>query len=294
MNLRNIGMVFQSYAIWPHMSVADNVAFPLTVAKDRKYGRGEIEDLVRGALETVSLGGYQSRPATRLSGGEQQRVALARAIVRAPGLLLLDEPLSNLDARLRDEMRAELKDLQRRIGITTVYVTHDQSEALALSDKIAVINRGGIVQQGTPKEIYFEPASEFVASFVGATNLMRGELQDNADMGEAVVVKVAGGRLLRCVLSQPLGKGHAVAVCVRPENIAIAAPGAAASGDGENVLTGRVKAVSFLGATTRCDVVVDDATIQVSTDSSAAFPIGTEVSLSFPLQKSLAVPSAGT
>jgi iron(III) transport system ATP-binding protein len=289
MNRRNIGMVFQSYAIWPHMTVFDNVAFPLTVAKDRKYGRSEISDLVAHALDTVSLGGYQSRPATRLSGGEQQRVALARAIVRAPGLLLLDEPLSNLDAQLRDEMRAELKDLQARIGITTVYVTHDQSEALALSDSIAVINQGRIVQQGTPKEIYFQPANEFVASFVGATNLMKGELQESAQVGAVATVRVLAGRQLRCAITQPVGKGQAVAVCVRPENIAIGGNGAA---DGDNVLTGRVKAISFLGATTRCDVAVDDVTIRVSTDPNSALAVGAEVSLSFPVEKSLVVPSS--
>ena len=289
MNRRNIGMVFQSYAIWPHMTVFDNVAFPLTVAKDRKYSRSEITDQVAHALDTVSLDGYQTRPATRLSGGEQQRVALARAIVRAPALLLLDEPLSNLDAQLRDEMRAELKDLQARIGITTVYVTHDQSEALALSDRIAVINQGRIVQLGTPKEIYFQPANEFVASFVGATNLLKGELQEAAQPGAVATVRVLGGRQLRCAISQTIANGRAVSVCVRPESIALGDIGAAG---GENVLTGRVTAISFLGATIRCDIAVDDATIRVTTDTDSGFAVGAEVSLSFAVQKTLVVPSA--
>ena len=171
MNRREVGMVFQSYAIWPHMTVAENVAFPLTVSKDRRYSRSEVEQLVDEALRTVDLAGFQSRPATRLSGGQQQRVALARSIVKTPRLLLLDEPLSNLDAQLREEMRVELKRLQRQIGITTVYVTHDQAEALTLSDQIAVIDHANVIQIGTPREIYFRPANDFVAKFVGSTNL---------------------------------------------------------------------------------------------------------------------------
>src|SRR5580700_8201022 len=155
LNQRGIGMVFQSYAIWPHMTVFENVAFPLRVAKDRRYGREEIRTLVEDALGTVGLGGYSDRPATRLSGGQQQRVALARAIVHKPRLLLLDEPLSNLDASLREEMRAELRRLQQQIGITAIYVTHDQAEALAMSDLVAVMDHGRIVQFGEPRAIYF-------------------------------------------------------------------------------------------------------------------------------------------
>ena len=178
---RAVGMVFQSYAIWPHMTVAENVAFPLTVAKHRRYSRAEIEQAVAKALAIVDLDGFQERPAPRLSGGQQQRVALARAVVHEPRLLLLDEPLSNLDAQLRDEMRSELKRLQSKIGITTVYVTHDQSEALALSDQIAVIDQGRIRQIGSPQDIYFRPANPFVARFVGATNLLAGRLIGTAD-----------------------------------------------------------------------------------------------------------------
>src|SRR5580692_4196595 len=166
MNLRGIGMVFQSYAIWPHMTVFENIAFPLRVAKGVRHTREEIHALVDRALATVGLGGYGDRPATRLSGGQQQRVALARAIVHRPRLLLLDEPLSNLDASLREEMRAELRRLQQQIGVTTVYVTHDQGEALAMSDLIAVMERGRIVQFDEPRTLYFRPANEFVASFI--------------------------------------------------------------------------------------------------------------------------------
>src|SRR2546423_2896099 len=191
---RSVGMVFQSYAIWPHMTVAENVAFPFTVARHRRYSRAEIEEGVRRALAIVDLDGFQERPSTRLSGGQQQRVALARAIVHEPRLLLLDEPLSNLDAQLRDEMRGELKRLQSKIGITTVYVTHDQSEALALSDRIAVIDQGRITQIGSPQDIYFRPANPFVARFVVATNLLSGRLIGSAN-GKASVQELAGPQI---------------------------------------------------------------------------------------------------
>src|ERR1700730_8710010 len=218
---RAIGMVFQSYAIWPHMTVAQNVAFPLTVAKGTKRSRrAEIDAAVRRALAVVDLDGFQERSATRLSGGQQQRVALARAIVHEPGLLLLDEPLSNLDAQLRDDMRGELKRLQSKIGITTVYVTHDQSEALALSDRIAVIDRGRISQIGSPQDIYFRPANPFVARFVGATNLLPGRLLGVTEgRGQ---VEVLGGRRIRCVVPQPIDDPLAVSVSIRPESIRLA------------------------------------------------------------------------
>src|SRR5882757_6225841 len=197
---RSVGMVFQSYAIWPHMTVAENVAFPFTVSKRKRYSRAEIEEGVKRALDIVDLQGFQQRPATRLSGGQQQRVALARAVVHEPRLLLLDEPLSNLDAQLRDEMRSELKRLQSKIGITTVYVTHDQSEALAMSDQIALIDQGRITQIGTPHDIYFRPANPFVARFVGATNLLAGRLIGAAD-GRASV-EVLEGRRIDCLVQQ--------------------------------------------------------------------------------------------
>ena len=191
-------MVFQSYAIWPHMTVAENVAFPLTVAKHRRYSKAEIEEAVAKALAIVDLDGFQERPAPRLSGGQQQRVALARAVVHEPRLLLLDEPLSNLDAQLRDEMRSELKRLQSKIGITTIYVTHDQSEALALSDQIAVIDQGRIRQIGSPQDIYFRPANAFVARFVGATNLLTGNLAGGVDgRGD---VEILGERRIKCLV----------------------------------------------------------------------------------------------
>src|ERR1700742_535535 len=199
LNQRGIGMVFQSYAIWPHMTVFENIAFPLRVARGRRYGRDEIRKLVDQALGTVGLGGYGDRPATRLSGGQQQRVALARAIVHHPQLLLLDEPLSNLDASLREEMRAELRRLQQQIGITAIYVTHDQAEALAMSDLIAVMDHGRIVQFGEPRAIYFRPENEFVASFIGAANLLSGTAVADVPAGGTGRLRLDAGGEIACV-----------------------------------------------------------------------------------------------
>jgi iron(III) transport system ATP-binding protein len=275
---RAIGMVFQSYAIWPHMTVAENVAFPLTVAKGRRHSRAEIAEAVRRALAVVDLDGFQGRSATRLSGGQQQRVALARAIVHEPRLLLLDEPLSNLDAQLRDEMRSELKRLQSKIGITTVYVTHDQSEALALSDRLAVIDRGRITQIGSPHDIYFRPANPFVARFVGATNLLPGRLV--AASGGEGRVEVLAGRIIRGALPQPIAAGAGVSVSIRPESIRLAPPQVAAPGD-DNCLTGQIAGVTFLGAAHRIDVACDGVTLQVALPSDLPLPADPEVSLLF-------------
>src|SRR3954466_7652922 len=173
-NQRGLGMVFQSYAIWPHMTVYENAAFPLRVGRRRKFSRREIDERVNRVLATVDLAELAQREATKLSGGQQQRLALARALVMEPRLLLLDEPLSNLDAKLRERMRFELKRIQRELGLTTIYVTHDQSEALALSHEIAVMNEGQIVQIGSPRDIYERPRTTFVADFIGSTNCLDG------------------------------------------------------------------------------------------------------------------------
>jgi iron(III) transport system ATP-binding protein len=284
---RSVGMVFQSYAIWPHMTVAENVAFPFTVSKQRRYSKAEIADGVRRALAIVDLAGFEQRPATRLSGGQQQRVALARAVVHEPRLLLLDEPLSNLDAQLRDEMRSELKRLQSKIGITTVYVTHDQSEALALSDRIAVIDRGTITQIGSPQDIYFRPANPFVARFVGATNLLTGRLVGSAN-GKASV-EVLSGRQIQCVVPQGIEDPASVAVSIRPESIRLIARGGAAAA-GENCLSGRVNAVTFLGASRRVDVVSDGVNLQVTAPADMALPADGEVLLVFAPERTVALP----
>lgn len=212
---RDIGMVFQSYAVWPHMSVYNNVAFPLQVGNDRP-SRAETRERVERALELVGLARYEKRMATQLSGGQQQRLSLARAIVREPSVLLLDEPLSNLDARLRERMRGELSAIQQRLGVTTIYVTHDQIEALSMSDQIAVMDHGKIVQEGPPEEIYHRPVNEFVASFIGATNLFLGTWREGAGSAGAAAVEVEFG-VLSCF---PEGEAQAtgdVIVAIRPE-----------------------------------------------------------------------------
>src|SRR5262245_2968590 len=181
---RPIGMVFQSYAIWPHMDVYHNVAFPLLYgARGKKHSKSDVENSVSEALSMVQMGGFASRPATQLSGGQQQRVALARALVRKPKLLLLDEPLSNLDAKLREEMRVELKEVARNVGITTFFVTHDQTEALALSDGIGVIMNGELIEKGTPYQMYVRPKNKLVAEFLGTANSLKGRVERSGDKG---------------------------------------------------------------------------------------------------------------
>ena len=292
MNLRHIGMVFQSYAIWPHMTVFENVAFPLRVSKQRKYASDEIRGLVEEALETVELGGYGERPATKLSGGQQQRVALARAIVGHPKLLLLDEPLSNLDAALRDEMRTELKRLQRQIGITTVYVTHDQAEALAMSDRIAVIDHGRIVHLAGPRDIYFRPANEFVARFIGSTNLFVGVIESAAVAEALGVVRLPDGARIQCVFPAGGAAGTETAVSVRPEAITLSPAGEAAP-DGHDCLGGTVRAASFLGNTIRYEVEVGGETVKVMTAPETMLDAGASVRLSFPPGAAVAVARGG-
>ena len=288
MNQRGIGMVFQSYAIWPHMTVFENIAFPLRVAKDRRYPREEIRRLVDQALATVGLAGYGDRPATRLSGGQQQRVALARAIVHRPQLLLLDEPLSNLDASLREEMRAELRRLQQQIGITAIYVTHDQAEALAMSDLVAVMDHGRIVQFGEPRAIYFRPESEFVASFIGAANLLAGVTVAMVSAGDIGVLRMDDGGEVGCVFPTGSTAGRAATASVRPESIVIA-PVSATITNGANVLRGSISAASFLGANVRYDVRVGDRALRVIGSAEQVFPPGTDVLLAFPPSSAVSV-----
>jgi iron(III) transport system ATP-binding protein len=288
LNRRGIGMVFQSYAIWPHMTVFENIAFPLRVAKDRRYGREEIRTLVDQALGTVGLGGYGDRPATRLSGGQQQRVALARAIVHKPRLLLLDEPLSNLDAALREEMRIELRRLQRQIGLTTVYVTHDQAEALAMSDLIAVMQHGRVAQMDEPRAIYFRPANEFVARFIGSANLLHGISDSRTPEGALGTMVLDDGDRIRCLFPSGGVAGGAVTVSLRPESLIIAPPGG--SGDPTmNSLTGIVVACSFLGGSARYDVQVRQRILRVTAPSDVAFPDGSTVRLTFSLDSAVVV-----
>jgi ABC-type Fe3+/spermidine/putrescine transport system ATPase subunit len=207
---RGLSMVFQSYAIWPHMSVFDNVAYGLRV---RRIGEAEVTARVREALDLVQLGELGGRSAARLSGGQQQRVALARAFVFSPAVLLFDEPLSNLDAKLRAEMRVELKELQRRLDVTSVYVTHDLEEALAISDRIVVMRDGVIEQVGTPGEIYDRPRNTFVADFVGSANLIRGRRRPDLERDGLVVIQTPGGALVHgTALDRPAGPEALMAI----------------------------------------------------------------------------------
>ncbi len=286
LNHRAIGMVFQSYAIWPHMTVFENVAFPLRVAKDQRYDRATIARMVDQALETVSLAGFGARSATRLSGGQQQRVALARAIVRQPRLLLLDEPLSNLDAALRDDMRTELKRLQQQIGVTTIYVTHDQAEALDMSDTIAVLSEGRIVQMGTPRDIYFRPANAFVAGFVGATNLVHGTIPATA-AGAQAQVTLDAGQPLRCLV--PHAATGRIAVSIRPECIVVAPAGTPPPEDC-NRLDGVIASTGFLGNMNRYAIRVGDALLHANTPPDLDFPVGAPVALHVAPHNAVAVP----
>ncbi|MPY69333.1 MAG: ATP-binding cassette domain-containing protein [Alphaproteobacteria bacterium] len=286
-NRRGIGMVFQSYAIWPHMSVFENVAFPLRVARGERYGREEVAAKVKRALEMVRLGGFETRSATQLSGGQQQRLALARGLVREPALLLLDEPLSNLDAKLREQMRFELKRLQTELGVTTLYVTHDQSEALALSDVIAVFNAGQAIQSGSPFEIYRNPNSEFVADFTGSTNFLEGTADAGGD-GDGASVSTPFG-VMRCGFVQDgVVAGGATLVSIRPEDAALSLEPPPA---GVNTLLGTVSNRIYLGDVFDYQVSAGGTELRVRmrAESGADFPLGAAVHVSMPVETCVAL-----
>jgi iron(III) transport system ATP-binding protein len=271
-NQRGFGMVFQSYAIWPHMTVFQNAAFPLEVG-GRGYSKAQIRDHVMRVLTAVQLDHLMERNATALSGGQQQRLALARALVMEPALLLLDEPLSNLDAKLREKMRFELKRLQRELKITTVYVTHDQSEALALSHEIAVMHEGRIQQIGGPRDIYERPANRFVADFVGSTNFLEGTVMGPAATG-------AGGFVVRTEIGdievstdEVLRADERVSISVRPEDVELSEtqPGSV------NVWQGRVDQKVFLGEAVDFQVCIGARTLLSRRHPTLRTPIGHDI-----------------
>jgi iron(III) transport system ATP-binding protein len=283
---RGIGMVFQSYAIWPHMSVFENVAFPLRVARTRKYSSAEIKKRVAGALEMVRLGGFERRSATQLSGGQQQRLALARGLVHEPKILLLDEPLSNLDAKLREQMRFELKHLQRTLRVTTVYVTHDQSEALALSDDIAVFNAGRIVQHGPPQEIYRQPGSRFVADFIGSANFISGTVSLEADPEGLSQVATPHG-LFRCRFADQVRTGQQVIITARPEDLLLFS---VPPSSGLNALTGTVSGRIFLGDVIDYTVNIGDGELRVRGRPEHDFRVRQSVHIGIAPQKCVGLP----
>jgi spermidine/putrescine ABC transporter ATP-binding subunit len=240
---RDVGLVFQNYALFPHLTVLENIAFGLRL---RRLPKHAIADRVGRTLQLVGLTGLAARFPAQLSGGQQQRVAIARSLVLEPRILMFDEPLSNLDFKLRIQMREELRNLQRRLGKTSIYVTHDQTEALALSDRIAVLSHGRIEQIGTPGEIYERPASAFVAEFIGSSNMLRARVIERGDSGAIVTTET--GLQLYCLAEQSveLDNGVNVSVLLRPERIHVETPGGTAA-PGQNRISARIADITYLG-----------------------------------------------
>ena len=285
---RNIGMVFQNYALWPHMTIFNNIAYGL---KLKKFSRDEISSKVLHALTLVNLSGLEKRYPGQLSGGQQQRVALARALVLNPDVLLLDEPLSNLDAKIRLQVRAEIRKLQKGLGITTIYVTHDQEEALTLSDRIAVVDHGKLQQIGSPRDLYAKPENPFVADFIGINNLIPGEVREIQERERTMKVQTDIGPLV-CTLERPFKPGDPCMVSVRPETAAI---GQTERGQGEvNILPGKVSFASYIGNTIRYDVEIQNGKIfKVDIQNPwyhQVLPLGEKVFVTFPQKITLGIP----
>ena len=286
---RNIGMVFQNYALWPHMTNLDNISYGL---KLKKFSRAEVADKVSHALKLVNLVGLENRYPGQLSGGQQQRVALARALVLNPDVLLLDEPLSNLDAKIRIQVRAEIRKLQKELAITTIYVTHDQEEALTLSDRIAVINLGKLQQIGTPRDLYERPENPFVADFIGINNLIPGDVQEVNKAEGWIKVQTKVGPLI-CISDRAYTPGDQCMISVRPETASISQ-----SEDfqkGFNLISGTVSFASYIGNTIRYDVETNNGILfKVDIQNPwgyQPFSIGERVYVSFPVKTTLGIPA---
>lgn len=281
---RQIGMVFQSYAIWPHMTVFENIAFPLKVRRDPAV---KIKKQVDEVLSMVGLQDLGSRMASRLSGGQQQRVAIARALAFNPAILLMDEPLSNLDAKLRERMRFELREMQTRLEITTLYVTHDQAEAMVLSDRIIVMNEGKIEQVGTPWDIYEHPQSEFVADFIGMANLLKADVGDIRDDG-SVLKLVENGREIR--INRRLPSTEQTLLLIRPENIQL---GKSEELPAENTWKMKVALAAYFGDHRQYVLQDGNLTIRAKTGPKTVFRRGDSVAVHVPAESIVIVGKRG-
>jgi len=284
-NHRDIAMVFQSYAIWPHMTVFENVVFPLEALR---LSVSEARRKVMKALEMVGLEAMAGRPATLLSGGQQQRVALARAIVKDAKVVLLDEPLSNLDAKLRIQMRGELRDLQKRLGTTTIYVTHDQEEALSLSDRIVVLCDGMLVEQGSPEDLYLRPSHPFTAQFIGQANLVPCEIRGVEQ--NRLILSTPFGSLLAGDFSE--GADKKVSLLIRPEHIVMTGLAGDCSRE-VNHFNGRITSVIFSGKILDYTVEVGSFRLQVQTSSTIIYPNGAFVSVYLPADRCVVIRDDG-
>jgi iron(III) transport system ATP-binding protein len=280
---RDLGMVFQSYAIWPHMTVFQNVAYPLQV---RRRPRAEIRERVLRTLKMVEMEAYAERPAPALSGGQQQRVAIARALVADPAVLLLDEPLSNLDARLRTQMGDELRQLQRSAGITALYVTHDQTEAMALSDRVVVMQSGRVMQIGAPKDIYHHPRSREVAAFFGSPNLFPSEVLNCVAVSpERYRLEIANATWRgSCLAAEAFSPGDKVLVMVRPEHLLVGPAAMVEAAAGDIRFSGRVTEVIFRGAHASITIDSGDGLVQVDAPTVHPLAVGEQVSVYAPAE----------
>jgi iron(III) transport system ATP-binding protein len=286
---RNTGMVFQNYALWPHMDVQSNVAYGL---KMRRVPSADKEKRVKRALEIVHMLAYAERMPNQLSGGQQQRVALARALVIEPDVVLMDEPLSNLDAKLRIEMRTQIKDIHQKIGRTMIYVTHDQAEALSMADRIAVMRRGRLVQVGTPYELYTRPESAFVAQFIGGTNLINGTLEE---IGDLLTVKTQAGVVRAKNGVKGIKRGDTVFCSVRPESLVIrpAAESSAIPSRTTNQLLAEVKSIMYLGDNEQYSLHLADSVMMHAVEynvSARKAQVGERVALQFDAQAVVVLP----
>jgi spermidine/putrescine ABC transporter ATP-binding subunit len=286
---RDVGLVFQNYALWPHMTVFENVAFGL---RERKLARNEIDDRVARALELVDLRGAEGRRPSQLSGGQQQRVALARTLVIEPRVLLLDEPLSNLDAKLRVEMRLELLKLQGRLGLTTIYVTHDQEEALAMSTRIAVIHQGRIAQAGSPREIYEAPADEFVAEFVGQSNLLAGKILKADDRSVTVSLADDSASDISIIAPRACGEpGDAVLLGIRPEALRLADQ--QTNVNGLNQIPGTILASAYGGGSVEYEIAAVGKVLKARIANPKGKPLfqrGDKVTIAFAAEDLTLIP----